>query len=654
VDAGDSSQPIADAYVYVPAGTARAAQAGGTGNLAEATTDASGRYVLEGLPAGEHTVFVDAGDASYVDTSFPVGIFDGLDDDVRVPLVKSELDALLDTLAVDPWDFQALPGDEVECYATVIDKEGRLRVLAPVWTVTGGVGTISDDGLFKATQAGTGKIIATIGGRSASTNVEVVDVAQYEWVWLDVPFRAMAVGDWLWADAAAVLSDEPQPGETIEWSTDPPGILQLSETSTLTDEEGFTSVEFEAVSAGRVTLKASLGQSAATQTLVVTEEPALQVWVDVVPPSFGVGETSYATAYVTLYGEPARDVPVYFEATDTDGVATAAVELAQTKVLTDEYGIAETLITGKQAGAGAIKVKADGVKDNAGFLVTSSGAEVLEHVLFQRVGQGYHVSDNSPYATADPASIGASASEASEVFVMGNQRKGSKIIVTNPVAGYPTWVYDMLTEDRITFDTGNYTPVDQPYTAAIGRLGGAVYWLGADTTGTALIKSKLDGSERQVLIADTADAYRLALSPDSSRLALITVDQRLFTVRVDGSRLQEVNLGGSLYATNVDWLDGFSMAVVVEQLEGAARGGVVEAYVGGDPAVPLNLPDTPNVTSPPAGLAVDGGSSLLIGLGVDNGLYGIYRALEPDGYQKVDEIVVEPSADDLWPMLVWY
>ncbi|MBD3177459.1 MAG: hypothetical protein GF320_20000, partial [Armatimonadia bacterium] len=285
VDAGDSSQPIADAYVYVPAGTARAAQAGGTGNLAEATTDASGRYVLQGLPPGEHTVFVDAGDASYVDTSFPVGIFDGLDDDVRVPLVKSELDALLDTLAVDPWDFQALPGDEVECFATVIDKEGRLRVLAPVWTVTGGVGTISDDGIFKATEAGTGKIIATIGGRSASTNVEVVDVAQYEWVWLDVPFRAMAVGDWLWADAAAVLGDEPQPGETIEWSTDPPGILNLSESSTVTDEEGFTFVEFEAIAAGRVTLKASLGQSAATQTLVVTEEPALQVWVDVVPHS---------------------------------------------------------------------------------------------------------------------------------------------------------------------------------------------------------------------------------------------------------------------------------------------------------------------------------------------------------------------------------
>lgn len=69
----------------------------------------------------------------------------------------------------------AVPGTETALKATAAYKHLPLQADAEAftWTVTGGIGTISETGVFTATTPGTGTITASAGGQSATVQVTV-------------------------------------------------------------------------------------------------------------------------------------------------------------------------------------------------------------------------------------------------------------------------------------------------------------------------------------------------------------------------------------------------------------------------------------------------------------------------------------------------
>jgi hypothetical protein len=75
-----------------------------------------------------------------------------------------------------PVDQKVTSGSFVRFFAVGKDTNGNLIPVNPVWELSGTseIGTISTDGLFIADKVGDGKVIARVGDRSASVNIEVM------------------------------------------------------------------------------------------------------------------------------------------------------------------------------------------------------------------------------------------------------------------------------------------------------------------------------------------------------------------------------------------------------------------------------------------------------------------------------------------------
>ncbi len=58
--------------------------------------------------------------------------------------------------------------------ATVYNESNSVMNVTPAWSVTGGIGVIGADGMFNATIAGNGTVVATYGNMSGSAGVEVI------------------------------------------------------------------------------------------------------------------------------------------------------------------------------------------------------------------------------------------------------------------------------------------------------------------------------------------------------------------------------------------------------------------------------------------------------------------------------------------------
>jgi hypothetical protein len=77
------------------------------------------------------------------------------------------------TLQVAPETISLLAGQSQTLRSEAFDAAGNQVQTSPTWTVQGGVGTISSKGVFTATGAGTGKIVATLDEQSQTIEVEV-------------------------------------------------------------------------------------------------------------------------------------------------------------------------------------------------------------------------------------------------------------------------------------------------------------------------------------------------------------------------------------------------------------------------------------------------------------------------------------------------
>ncbi len=77
------------------------------------------------------------------------------------------------SIAIDPETADLTVGDELVFSAVASDADGNAVDAEIGWTVDGDIGTVDDEGEFKATTAGTGSVIASVGDITASAAVTV-------------------------------------------------------------------------------------------------------------------------------------------------------------------------------------------------------------------------------------------------------------------------------------------------------------------------------------------------------------------------------------------------------------------------------------------------------------------------------------------------
>jgi hypothetical protein len=67
-------------------------------------------------------------------------------------------------------------GCSVQLIAYAVDESGAMTPIADTvqWSVSGGIGTVTQDGVFSATEPGPGKVHATYAGYSGFTRIQVI------------------------------------------------------------------------------------------------------------------------------------------------------------------------------------------------------------------------------------------------------------------------------------------------------------------------------------------------------------------------------------------------------------------------------------------------------------------------------------------------
>lgn len=133
---------------------------------------ADGSFVLRRLPAGDIQLAVQPGPTgAYWPTELTVRTQANQTTQVVVTLVPQQL-GVPDRVLVQPNQVTLDPGAQQQFIATV--WAGPVTVnITPSWIVEGGVGTIAATGLFTATTAGQGKVIAVAGPARGEAAVTV-------------------------------------------------------------------------------------------------------------------------------------------------------------------------------------------------------------------------------------------------------------------------------------------------------------------------------------------------------------------------------------------------------------------------------------------------------------------------------------------------
>jgi len=178
VDAGDPSQPVGNAYVYVPATGAQSfAIRQSTTNAAETYADADGYYTLTGVPIGRQVVHVEPEtDSGYADAEVEVDVPEGAELELQLTMVTAEMAARIDRIAVRPATATVAFGGRRLFTADALDAVGNNLGLTPTWTVTAGLGTIDATGVLTAgLHESRGAVIATFGPYSGIATVTVTE-----------------------------------------------------------------------------------------------------------------------------------------------------------------------------------------------------------------------------------------------------------------------------------------------------------------------------------------------------------------------------------------------------------------------------------------------------------------------------------------------
>jgi hypothetical protein len=195
VDASDPDRGIGGAYIYVPSPTSATRGVQGAAlaaaGLAETHSSEDGAYRLTGVPSGRQSVVVTppAGSGySSIELSLDIPEGNNVVIDLQITLVLSTVANKVSEVVVDPATATVAPGSSVQFSATAFDASYEPADLAATWVVTGGIGTVDSNGKFTAgASAGTGSVLAFVGGKSGRATVQVSDTVPTNPVLLVTP-----------------------------------------------------------------------------------------------------------------------------------------------------------------------------------------------------------------------------------------------------------------------------------------------------------------------------------------------------------------------------------------------------------------------------------------------------------------------------------
>jgi len=166
VDATNVTSPIPDAYVYVPLSPPTqpsSHRALPSQVIAYDITDQQGNYRLQNVPGGTLTMVVEPCEGSeFNPLQFDFTAPDSGVLNVRLTLLPTSIS--VSAIQVSPQSAQLQVGGTQQFTAT--------------WAVIGPVGTVNESGLFTATAAGDGRVVAVIGPHLDSASVTVSSVTQ--------------------------------------------------------------------------------------------------------------------------------------------------------------------------------------------------------------------------------------------------------------------------------------------------------------------------------------------------------------------------------------------------------------------------------------------------------------------------------------------
>lgn len=182
VDAINPTTAIPNAYVYVPHRTISSRQAG-LPEPADAfdDTDANGQFTIENIPVRDFTVKVAPPEGSNYAAPLEME-FRGITATtflprLRITLLLRETQEQLAFFRINPPSATIDVGDTLQ-FAVEAGGTDIPPTLTPTYLVQGRIGTISEDGLFTATQEGQGIVVAYLGEFMAAATVSVGAVAQ--------------------------------------------------------------------------------------------------------------------------------------------------------------------------------------------------------------------------------------------------------------------------------------------------------------------------------------------------------------------------------------------------------------------------------------------------------------------------------------------
>ncbi|MCE5250262.1 Ig-like domain-containing protein, partial [bacterium] len=198
----------------------------------------------------------------------------GVTGEATVTVVSRNGDPVLNSIAIDPTSASILTGETIEFSAFPYDTQNDIMDADISWSVTGGIGFVNQDGLFTATTAGNGTVIASTGGFSASATITVTDPPPVLGSIVISPSSAnLLTGGAAQFTATGYDTKGTVMAVPITWSVT--GGIGIVSTSGL----------FTATTAGNGTVVASSDAISASATITVTDPPPVLGSIVISPSS---------------------------------------------------------------------------------------------------------------------------------------------------------------------------------------------------------------------------------------------------------------------------------------------------------------------------------------------------------------------------------
>jgi len=141
--------------------------------VAQTTTDSGGNFVLRNIPVGTVNILVETPEEASYGSQSITGLQLNKGDDVQLTItVLPGASATPTGLSITPAEAETDLHGELTFTSSVTGSTGALDV-TPSYYVTGGIGVVNRSGVFTATQAGTGTLVAVCGAARASSTIRV-------------------------------------------------------------------------------------------------------------------------------------------------------------------------------------------------------------------------------------------------------------------------------------------------------------------------------------------------------------------------------------------------------------------------------------------------------------------------------------------------